>query len=272
MGKQTRQKVVLIGCGNVAWHIAKQLYGTGDFKIEVYNHRINPLLEQFKKEFLCRTRVGLADLPSDAGYYIICVPDRFISSAAAQIHSVNPMAVVLHTSGSARISELGKRFHGTGIMYPLQSFSQGVDVKWSDVPLILEASDKVTHKCLEKLAQVFSKKIYTLGYDERLRLHLAAVFVNNFTNVLFTTADELVRKVSNEDIDYKILMPLMAQTVKKLQTITPVEAQTGPARRGDKKVMKKHLSLLKKRTDLQKLYTQLSKLIIKQYPAPDAEF
>ena len=98
---------------------------------------------------------------------------------------------------------------------------------------------------------------------QRLTLHLAAVLANNFTNALYVTADEMLRNEWKTD-GIKFLMPLIKQTVLKLEKLNPLAAQTGPAKRGDKQVMEKHLKLLSSKNDMKKIYKQLSDLIVKQ--------
>ena len=103
-----------------------------------------------------------------------------------------------------------------------------------------------------------------MDYKERLKLHLAAVLVNNFTNTLYAAASALVDEKETGKESLTILLPLIKQTTRKLEKLSPLAAQTGPAKRKDEVVIKKHIGLLAEHPDLKKLYKQLSKLIVHQ--------
>lgn len=74
-------------------------------------------------------------------------------------------------------------------------------------------------------------------------MHLAAVFVNNFSNYMFKLGQDLCYE---NHIDEAILMPLIQETFEKIKDINAEEAQTGPARRQDQETINQHLKLLKK--------------------------
>ncbi|MDP1803273.1 MAG: DUF2520 domain-containing protein [Bacteroidota bacterium] len=257
MQKTAKHKIVIIGCGNVAWHLAKQFTGLKKYELFVYNHRANNLLNDFKTKLKCSVSPNLNKIITDADFYFICVVDKNISSVAKKIKIKNPNAIVIHTSGSAKINELGEKF-STAVFYPLQTFSKHDEVNWKETPIIVEAKNATIKTKILNLAKDFSNNVSSLNYKERLTLHLAAVLVNNFTNALFVAAGDLVGK------DKKMLLPLIKQTVLKIQKLDPRAAQTGPAKRGDKNVMEKHLKLLSSKNDIKKTYKQLSSLIVKQ--------
>jgi|SRR5688572_16210986 len=264
MKQSAKKQIVIIGCGNVAWHLAKLMVSTGSFTVSVYNHKTNKLLHKFKSELHCNTAVGFSNVPGTADYYFICVSDRAIPKVAAKLKIKNPNAIVMHTSGSASLEDLAEIKQTKAVFYPLQSFSASAEVNWKDVPILLEAPKKQIYLQLEELAGFFSKKILNVTYPERLKLHLAAVLVNNFTNSLYVAASDLLTGKKGGKLSFQLLHPLISQTTKKALLMDPREAQTGPAKRGDKQVMKKHLDLIDNNTELTKLYKQLSKLIKKQ--------
>ena len=257
MQKLAKHKIVIIGCGNVAWHIAKHFYQLKKYDVLVYNHKPNTLLNDFKTKLKCTVVSNLDNIIDDADHYFICVTDKFISSVAKKIKIKKSSALLLQTSGNAKIDELGD-FSNAAVFYPLQSFSKNDDVNWQEVPLIIEAKNSIAKKKISELAHLFSKKVFSKTYKERLKLHLAAVLVNNFTNALFVEAQELTAN------KLEILLPLIKQTVLKIEKMEPRAAQTGPAKRKDATVMKKHLKLLSENEDLKKIYKQMSNLIVKQ--------
>lgn len=265
MKKQAKQKIVIVGCGNVAWHIAKHLQSLKKFELAVYNHKENLALNEFSAKLKCKTGVGLDLVPNDAAVYFICVTDKYIGKTAGKINVKNPNAILLHTSGSAKIQELGNRVHTSGVFYPLQTFSREAEIDWSQIPILVESSNRDSEHSILYLADLFSKTVITLSYKDRLKLHLAAVLVNNFTNALYVSAFDLINRDANsKDLNFDLLLPIIEQTTQKIKNLDPRSAQTGPARRKDSEVMEKHLELLSKQTELKKVYKQLSRLIVKQ--------
>ena len=57
----------------------------------------------------------------------------------------------------------------------------------------------------------------------------------------------------------------MEETIKNAIENSPHDIQTGPARRGDIKIINKHLRLLSKEVDMKEIYRILSKNIQKEY-------
>lgn len=263
MKQKTTKQVVIIGSGNVAWHLAWILTSLQTYRVAVYNHKANPQLKRFQRELGSDTGSSLAEVPGDADYYFICVADRAISGVAKQLKIRNPKAILAHTSGSAELTDLGVGMCARAVFYPLQSFSAQTEVRWKEVPLLIETQDQASYVQLKRLGERLSGRVVKVNYAERLRFHLAAVFVNNFTNALYVAASDLLSD-EKSSLSFDLLQPLIQQTTAKMQVMNPRDAQTGPAKRGDKPVMKKHLALLEEHKDLQKLYKQLSKLIKKQ--------
>jgi predicted short-subunit dehydrogenase-like oxidoreductase (DUF2520 family) len=272
MSRLQRQKVVIIGCGNVAWHLAKKLQATNRYYLEVYNHRQNPALGDFKKKLDCKTIVGLHNISDDAEYYIVCVADTYIPDAARHIKPKKPGALLVHTSGSADIKELGRRAHSTGVIYPLQTFTRGLDVNWRDVPVLCESDEEAIAR-VKEFAGNFSKNLIRISHTERTRIHAAAVFVSNFSNSMYVAASDILRGSGKNEtsFDLSLLGPLIRYTTEKSLSVGPVAAQTGPAKRNDKVVMKKHLAVLSGDGDLRKVYKVLSKLIARQQKKGYAE-
>lgn len=265
MEKEAKQKIVILGCGNVAWHIAKHLQSLKKFQVFVYNHKENPLLNEFKTKLKCKVEVGLDLVIPDASVYLVCVTDKYISKVSDKIVIKNPNAVLLHTSGSAKLQDLGNRIHNAGVFYPLQTFSKDAEIEWSKIPVIVESQNRDSEHSILHFADFFSNTVISLDYKNRLKLHLAAVLVNNFTNALYVSAFDLINRDStSKDLNFDILIPLIEQTTKKIKMLEPRAAQTGPAKRRDESVMEKHLDLISKQNDLRKIYKQLSKLIVKQ--------
>ena len=117
-----KHKIVIIGCGNLAWHLVKQINKYNLFDIFIYNHQANPNLNEFKSKLNCHTEIGFKNLIRDANYYFICVSDDYISSVSKIISPIYSSSIVLHCSGSLPLSEIKTKNINKGVFYPLQTF------------------------------------------------------------------------------------------------------------------------------------------------------
>ena len=184
--------------------------------------------------------------------YIIAIPDDSIAAFSETLPLKNKL--VVHTSGSVSMDSLSEK-NRKGVFYPLQTFSKNREVNFNCIPICVEARDARDIKLLTNLGKSLSIKVVEVNSEERSKLHLAAVFVNNFTNQMFRIAHEITESYGAE---FDILKPLIKETARKLDELSPFLAQTGPAKRNDKKTIKKHLKLLedKHHKDVYELFTK----------------
>jgi predicted short-subunit dehydrogenase-like oxidoreductase (DUF2520 family) len=256
------RKIAIIGCGNVAWHLCEKFHKLKNTELFVYNHKANKALAAFKEEFGADVNPSIKEM-IDADAYFICVSDSAIDSVISKLTYLPVNSHVLVTSGSFDLSTLKTKLKNLAIFYPLQSFTKKDEVKWKDITIVLDPLNTDVEQKALGYANYLSDSVIKLNYQQRLKLHLSAVLVNNFTNSLFAEADKLMHSI-RKDLDITLLLPLIKQSAKKLKHLTPLEAQTGPAKRNDKEVMKKHLSVIKTNKNLSDVYVLLSKLIAEQ--------
>lgn len=246
-------KVVLLGSGNVATHLAKAFLKSNNIKlVQVYSRKNIP-------DFFIKKSIEIThDLSQvkNADLYIIAISDDSISTFSKQLNLNNKL--VVHTSGSVAMDSLQCNTR-KGVFYPLQTLSKGAKIKFKEIPICLESENKNDYKLLEQVAKSISKKVYNINSEQRKHLHLAAVFVNNFTNHLYKIGNDIC---TEKEVSFKILKPLIQETAKKIKYLSPDKAQTGPAKRNDKKTIKKHLELLNK--EQKEIYNLLSKSISNQ--------
>lgn len=261
--EQTIHKVVIIGCGNVAWHLALKLKKQKQTQLYIYNHKANKNLTEFKNELGLQTFSNLNSVIKDADAYFICVSDGAIESVAKKLNYLPTSASLFISSGNFDLKKLDKRWKNKSIFYPLQTFSKNDEIKWKDLSIIIEPSNAVTEKKVISYANILTDDVLKLNYQQRLKLHLCAVLVNNFTNSLYVEADKLMKTI-RRDLDIKTLYPLIKQGTKKIKYLTPLESQTGPAKRKDNDVIEKHLSLIRSNKELSQLYTLFTNLIQSQ--------
>ncbi len=235
-------RIIIIGRGNVATNLD-------------YAFRKNGVNVE-----MVSSREGLAIIPQNADVYLYAVRDEALEAVAAQVH-VPERALHLHTSGSMPLSVFGADKPHAGIFYPFQTFSKAHIIEdFSSVPIFFEARGIDDVSAVYSLALTITSHVYEADQHDRERLHMAGVFANNFSNLMYGIANDILR---DTHIPFSALWPLIDETAAKVHTLSPRDAQTGPARRGDENVMQHHLSLLPS-DDLRNLYRLLSSLIQKQ--------
>lgn len=256
--------IVIIGTGNVASHIAGSFMANTKTKlVQVFNHRNTKSAEAFSNTFHVPLVSNYAKLNTQADVYILCIKDSAIAEVVQQLVPLKLKGIVVHTSGSIDMAVLKPASHQTGVYYPLQTFTKGVDIQWKTTPLLIEANTASSLKIIKQIAASVSQTVKVVDSLTRLKLHLSAVFASNFTNALYAAAFDFIETHLSKK-DTALLKPLMLQSFLKLNSLSPKQAQTGPAMRKDEVVMKKHLALLKSDKQLTEVYKLLSQLIIKQ--------
>ncbi len=256
--------IVIIGVGNVAYHIADSISKLNSINlIQVFNHRNSKEAKHFSKQFDCDLVTKYSEINIQADVYLIAVKDDTIAEVVNNLNPLKLKGVVVHTSGSVDVIVLQTASSKIGVYYPLQTFYKGANIEWKTTPLLIEGNSKPVEVKLKQLATSVSKKVKVVDSKTRLQIHLAAVFACNFTNAMYVSAYEIIENnLSKKDTD--LLLPIMQHSFQKLQNIHPVKSQTGPAMRDDKLVMKKHLNLIKNNKQLTHVYKTLSDLIVTQ--------
>lgn len=244
-------KLIILGAGNVATHLFDAFFEAENLLVlQVYN-RSEKGLEAFAEK--TQTTTSIQEL-MEADVYLICVKDDAVEALASKIPHNDK--VIAHTSGAVPLLETSQK---NGVFYPLQTFSKAVAVDFSEIPLCLEASDENTLKILQHLAATISEKSYSISTEQRKSLHLAAVFVCNFTNYLYSIGENICQE---NQVPFEILHSLMTETTRKATLNSPKKMQTGPAKRKDQDTMETHLSQLKN-PDFKEIYSLLSQCIMK---------
>lgn len=250
--------IVLIGAGNVGFHLGQAIHGQLGIISQLYSRSISNaalLGDRLNLPYVNR----ISDIHPNADLYILAIKDDAIESVAkALMEQIQEEALVVHTSGVTPSTVLAPYFKNYGVFYPLQTFSKDKEIDFSTIPICIDANQISHQSDLKALAQTLSPHSYIIDDAQRAILHVAAVFANNFTNHLFRIAEELLAK---NDMTLELLKPLILETASKVQSLPPAEAQTGPAIRGDQKSILRHLDLLASDPELQNLYLSLSKRI-----------
>ena len=249
------QSAVIIGAGNVAYHLTRALKEAG-IDVQMVFTRSAERARQVSLELGVPATDSWDELPDSANCYLYAVTGNALPGLLSRF--LAPGALHLHTAGSIGTDVFPDHKPRHGILYPLQTFSKYKAVDFKQVPLFIEASSAESEIQLTQLATLLSERVYRASSDQRRHLHLAAVFACNFVNHMYSIANDLVQ---TSGLPFEVLQPLIAETASKISVMSPREAQTGPALRKDSQVMDKHLDLLKEFPEYQNLYALISRSI-----------
>lgn len=249
------EKIVLIGAGRVATQLGSAFKKAGVTILQVYS-RTGPSARALAKKLSCKHTSQLKEISGEGDLYILAVNDDAIAELAKKLRLGS--STVVHTSGSVDMKILKNISSSYGVLYPLQTFSHPRATDISAVPFCIEASSAATEKKITLLVKKISQNIHRINSSERALLHLSAVFANNFSNYMYALSYAMLKK---KNISFDLLHPLILETAAKAVSVDPLSAQTGPALRGDKKTIAKHLKMLRGNRNARRIYKLLSKSI-----------
>ena len=224
--------VVLLGAGNVATHLYKAFSKAENVSVIHWYNRTLSSISLYTNDVDITD--NLKEL-KEADIYILAVSDDSIAKLSQDLPFENRL--IAHTSGSVAMHDLDKK-NKISVFYPLQTFSAATDIDITEVPICIEVYKKENRQLLKDLAKAIGCKSHKISTEQRQSIHLAAVFLNNFTNQLYRIGHEICE---SNNLEFDIMKPLILETAKKIQRISPYMAQTGPAKRNDKKTIKRHL-------------------------------
>ncbi|NOX45381.1 MAG: DUF2520 domain-containing protein [Chlorobi bacterium] len=250
------KKISFIGAGNVATHLAKTFVDAGKEITQVFSRDLHRSRElAIKCEAVPVNEIS--GIGQDADLIVISVSDDALVEVVDQLKVGNTL--VVHTSGSVSMDVLKPLGENIGVFYPLQTFSKERDICFNEVPLCLEAGSMENLELLKILAISITEKIYFIDSAQREKLHLAAVFACNFPNFLYSIAENILEE---NGLSFEMMKPLIIETAEKAKSISPSNAQTGPALRKDIKIIDKHIGMLSEHEDFREVYELLSKKIM----------
>jgi len=228
-------QIVILGAGNVGRHLFNNFTQTKDVQvIQWFNRNLNSI-ESHKNEVRITNRIEELE---EADVYLLCLSDDILAEISDKL---NPLkGVIAHTAGSVSMNVLSDH-ENHGVFYPLQTFSKNRAITFENIPICIEGNNKQSEETLNKLAALISENIHAVNSKQRMGLHTAAVFLNNFVNHLYQVGSEICEE---QKVPFEMLLPLIKETASKIESISPKDAQTGPALRKDKNTIHKHLDLL----------------------------
>jgi predicted short-subunit dehydrogenase-like oxidoreductase (DUF2520 family) len=251
------KSVVLFGAGNLASHLAPALKKAGYTFLQV-------LSRSFDSSSVLATRIGaraetdFSKIIPDADYYIICVSDSQIERVIQ--NSIPEGKFLIHTSGSTPMSIFNHYCSRFGVLYPLQTFSKTKEINMRKVPFFIEASSTAELEEINQMAGEMSDLVRPGDSNQRLYLHICAVFTCAFTNHMYRIAEEICKE---KGLPFEFLYPLLLETAEKASHMSPRMVQTGPAARNDEVILKKHIDMLEEYPEFRKIYTFVTSSILK---------
>lgn len=246
--------ITILGTGRLAYSLIPNLQSKGFNVVQIIGRskdKVENYADFFKIPFFT---TNIADLLPATEVVILCVNDSAIQEIAPLLANKN--CTFFHTSGSIDIEALAAAGDDIGVLYPLQIFTPDKKVSLDNVPIFYEGKGKAAD-IGKKLAESLSHKNFYANSYTRLKVHLGAVIACNFANFLFKTAQEMLPP----NMSFSIYEPLMREHIDKVFVFLPQNTQTGPAIRGDKTTIDKHLALLADNPEIQSLYQEISALI-----------
>jgi predicted short-subunit dehydrogenase-like oxidoreductase (DUF2520 family) len=252
-------KTVIIGSGNVAAVIGHAIAAAGHPVLQVLA-RNEARAAALAASLGCPYATRFPEIETGAELYIAALSDTALETLDS--HLTLPDRLVVHTAGAVPADVLRKVTHRYGVLYPLQSLR--ADARpFPPFPLLIDAANPEDRLELEAFARTLSSRVQPADDTTRLKLHLAATLTNNFTNYLYTLAAAYCRQ---ETIDFSLLLPLIRETAGRLDRYPPGALQTGPAARGDRITIARHIELLDNYQEIRILYEIFTNLIEEHYP------
>lgn len=237
--------ISIAGAGNLGSYLAVEFFNAGCVISQIFNRTLQTA-DSLAKKVDAEAIDSIESFNADVDFLIIALPDRiipeFLSELGRQKIFKDSKTIFLSTAGAVHIKDLGNSgVTNFGVLYPLQSFTKKTRPSVEIIPFCIEGGNNQTIEKSRKLASLISRDVRMVDSDQRILLHLAAVFACNFTNHMIALADEIIARV---DTNRNILDPLVNETIQRLKSFTPEEMQTGPAVRNDSVTIEKHKKLL----------------------------
>ena len=249
-------RVVIIGAGNVATVLGRLIKKNKHEVLQVISkHEESAIILATKLN--CVFTTNYKEIDRTADIYLVAIADNSLKELS-EIYRLDNKLVV-HTAGAVSKEILRNITINYGVLYPLQSLLKSHATLQENIPLLVDANNSESLALLNEFASTISSNCSVASDEQRLKLHVAAVLVSNFTNHLYTLAAEYC---AGEGIDFKMLLPLIEETATRLQKYEPSEMMTGPAFRGDTKTIEKHLGLLESYPLIQKIYLKITESIM----------
>ena len=229
-------RIVLIGRGRLATNLEHALL-QADHDVVSINSRT------------------LESLPLEADVFVVAVKDAALTDVLRAATKGREDQLFVHTAGSMPMDLFQGLTGHYGVFYPMQTFSKERLVDFNEISVFLETNDAASMERLKMLAATLTPHVYELDSEGRKHLHLAAVFACNFVNHCYALSAEVLKA---KGLPFSVMLPLVDETAQKVHELSPKDAQTGPAVRGDQNVMQMQADMLADIPAVKQIYEALS--------------
>jgi len=253
--KNKSPSVIIIGAGKLAWNLGMSLRSSGIRIVQIVSRSLTSS-EILASKLECNAGTIYDKTFARADIFIISASDDSINEIVNTLDFGSNL--VVHTAGSVDINVFSGRARFYGVLYPLQTFSKGRKSNFRNIPIFIEGNNSESLDKIRKLAEILSETVINSDSEMRSKVHLAAVFACNFVNYMYVLAEETIK---DRDINFEFLKPLILETAFKAVEKGPAQSQTGPAIRGDKRILEKHMKMLEDKPAMLEIYKMLSENI-----------
>jgi predicted short-subunit dehydrogenase-like oxidoreductase (DUF2520 family) len=245
-------RVSFIGSGNVATQLALAFYAMDSINIVQIISRTQNNARKLGKQVHASYTNQIQDLNPETDLILVAVNDDALFKVAKSLPILDAGQIICHCAGSVQSTIFKDKSHNFGCFYPLQTISKSRDIEWDQVPVLITSNNPFVDKTLVRLAQCLSNHVQSVNDEQRMALHVAAVFSCNFSNAMYQIG---ARICEDNQVPFTYLHPLIKETAQKILNLHPREAQTGPAIRNDTWIINKHTKWLKDQTHRDIYYT-----------------
>ena len=257
MNSSRARDIIIIGAGGVATSMALALRSAGHRIVQVYS-RTGESARRLAERVEAEAVTSVDEIRRDAELCVVSLTDSALVELAPQLVEGRASMLFAHTAGSIAMDVLPTSRRG--VFYPMQTFSRSRVVDFSNVPLFIEASQPDDLQLLKDVAESISPKVVPLSSEGRQYLHVAAVFCSNFVNHCYAQAASLL---AERGVDFDVMLPLIDEVARKVHSVPPRQAQTGPAVRRDFDVVRRQTEMLPEGSYARAIYELMSQSIIR---------
>ena len=244
-------KIVIIGTGNTATVLGRKIQTSGHAVLQVVG-RNETSTGELASELQCAGTTDPVNIDRNADLYIIAIADKALPAVHEWLQLDKKM--VVHTAASVSKDVLRNLSRNYGVLYPLQTLRKE-QKHLPEIPFLVDGNTADDLALVQDFAGTLSSQVLVADDATRLKMHVAAVFASNFTNHLYMLAEDFCKK---ERMEFSLLLPLIAETARRLEELSPRVSQTGPAIRNDNDTIQRHLQILKDHPSLKNIYEQLT--------------
>ena len=196
-------------------------------------------------------RQGMADLSSvGQDLLLIAVSDPALPEVAELLARRPQAAVALHTSGcldASVLSPLREAGSAVGSLHPLKAFPRPLPEPAEARGVFFAVDgDPVARELAHRLAAAWGGISAEVAPESRALYHFAATLAAGGAITLLALAEDLARRLDLPEAAVRGYLELCRGAVARaLETGDPAAVMTGPAARGDRETVARHLEALR---------------------------